>query len=315
MQQLQHVSTFSLSLLLLSVLQPPIISAQDPRPCYFPGGQRANGYVACDDTTTGHSACCQNKNQTACFATGLCYLQNGFYERGACTDQSWQSDACPGPCRDFRNSGQDLLACDDSSDSFCCATGSKPSCCSDTKNYFPFNVGDIAFINGQPVARTRSASGNVTAPAASATPVTVDKAPTGLVVGMAVGIAIPSIIAVAFAAMYFRERRRRRRKRVAPQKLVEEDTHYDGYLAQDASESQGFITQAWPNGASGGNVNAVVPPKDPPSENWELPYQEATRQQQVAAQEPGMPVGELAGEGDRVAGLSELGVPETRRYP
>ncbi|EPS43613.1 hypothetical protein H072_2441 [Dactylellina haptotyla CBS 200.50] len=317
---MQHITTFSLAIALLTVLQSrlPAVSAQDqPRPCYFPNGSPATDYVACNNAATGHSACCRNNNQTACFATGLCYIGRGFIERGACTDQSWQSDSCPGPCRDFGASGQNILACSDVGNSFCCGTGSNPSCCTNRSTYFTFNVGDIAFINGEAVSRSRttplpSAS---TSSNATAVPEVVEKTPTGVIAGLAVGIAIPSLIAAAFAFMYFRERKKARRPHAPGNRTFDETTHYNGYNGghHDPSEREGFMRGVWAPGGNGdGNtLGAVVPPKYIPPER----RQETTQVQPRGAETQGTPVGELPAEGNRIEGLSELGGSDPTRYP
>ncbi|KAK6543458.1 hypothetical protein TWF694_000204 [Orbilia ellipsospora] len=327
---MQRIPIISILFLLIH-----LVSAQSTRPCYFPSGDPATDYVACDDSTTGHSACCRNSNQTACFATGLCYLQNGFIERGACTDQSWQSDNCPGPCRDFGSSGQDLLACDDSTGSFCCGTGSNPSCCSNSSTYFTFNIGDIAFINGAAVARTRTSStprpsgtrgngngngnGNSTA---SSMPEVVDKTSSGVIVGLAVGIAIPSIVAIGFATLYFRERKRagKYKKSANAERIFAENTQYNGYTSNDHGESEGFMRDAYAPGGNGIGA-AVIPPKYVPPER-RAPAPQVQHQHQPHQQQPSTyqeveeapaqttPVGELpAG----LEGLSELGGAD-RRY-
>ncbi|KAK6357996.1 hypothetical protein TWF730_007350 [Orbilia blumenaviensis] len=345
---MQRITIFSIALLLLSILQSPLVSAQDPdpRPCFFPGGDRAPGYVACNNAATGHSACCRNNNQTTCFSTGLCYLDRGFYERGACTDQSWQSDSCPGPCRDFRNSGQNILACSDTTGSFCCGTGSNPSCCQNRSNFFTFEVGQIAFINGEPVSRTRTA-GPATATGTStnsptAEPQIVERTLTSVIAGMGAGIGVASIIAIVFAIMYFRERKKFRKASGADMKyenspnsgnsrMYDEPDHYGHYSRHhDAGEREGFMSPrgAWAPGGDGGNagsprMGAIIPPKYvPPERRGEaieppqppLPPQPPHAPQTVdGGQLQGTPIGELPGHGTNIEGLSELAETE-RRY-
>ncbi|KAF3098636.1 hypothetical protein TWF569_009843 [Orbilia oligospora] len=343
---MQRITTFSIALLLLSISS--LLSAQDPdpRPCFFPNGSRAPGYVACNTAATGHSACCRNNNQTTCFSTGLCYLDRGFYERGACTDQSWQSDSCPGPCRDFRNSGQNILACADTTGSFCCGTGSNPSCCSNRDNYFTFEVGQIAFINGEPVSRTRTAgpamaTGTSTNPATATTePQIIERTQTGVIAGMAAGIGVASVIAIAFAIMYFRERKKLRKAGAAGVKyessgnggngrVYDEQDHYGRH---DAGEREGFMSPrgAWAPGGSGGadspRMAAVIPPKYvPPERRGESTVLPQPPQPPQPPQQPlqtvdggqlqGTPLGELPGQGNSIEGLSELaGTESTRRY-
>ncbi|RVD85385.1 uncharacterized protein DFL_003709 [Arthrobotrys flagrans] len=339
---MQRITTFSIALLLLSLSS--LVSAQDPdpRPCFFPGGSRAPGYVACNNAATGHSACCRNNNQTTCFSTGLCYLERGFYERGACTDQSWQSDSCPGPCRDFRNSGQNILACSDTTSSFCCGTGSNPSCCQNRDNFFTFEVGQIAFINGEPVSRTRTA-GPATAtgtstnsPTATTEPQIIERTLTGVIAGMAAGIGVASAIAIVFAIMYFRERKKSRKAMGGGMKyessgnsgndrMYDEHDDYGHYAGRhDAGEREGFMSPrgAWAPSGDGGNADsprmaaAVIPPKYVPPERRGEPIVQPQQPQQTmdGGQLQGTPVGELPGQGNSIEGLSELAGTESRRY-
>ncbi|KAF3937770.1 hypothetical protein ABW19_dt0204723 [Dactylella cylindrospora] len=338
---MQHITTLSLSLLLLGILQGA--TSQEPRACYFPNGRVAEGYVACEDNATGHSACCQNSNQTTCFATGLCYLDSGFYERGACTDQAWRSDACPGPCRDFENSGQNILACSDSSSSFCCATGGDPSCCQDDTKYFTFDIGQIAFINGSPVSRTRSpttsstqppTTTSTTPPSSTAEPEIIEKTLTGALAGMGAGIAVASVTAVVFAFLYFRERRKSKKR--GGMLYSENDSGHDGspstqmhnvqghsqfaglgiggdHDGRDAGEREGFMSGRWGNNNDAHGLAPIPPKYVPPERRAEVLAQNQVQQQVRSPQElqqPREPVGELPTENNRLEGLSELGGSE-----
>ena len=70
--------------------------------CYFPNGDVSPADVACESDAT-ESFCCFNDQ--ACLSNKLCLVnvnetdpQNYIYARGTCTDQNWQSDACPQFC-------------------------------------------------------------------------------------------------------------------------------------------------------------------------------------------------------------------------
>lgn len=68
--------------------------------CYFPNGTMDNNYVACD-TNAPNSACCASTDE--CLTNGLCRPVNSTgeandYWRDLCTDQTWESDACPKFC-------------------------------------------------------------------------------------------------------------------------------------------------------------------------------------------------------------------------
>lgn len=60
--------------------------------CYFPDGETATGNYACNPSAET-SVCCGTNS--ACLSNGLCLANGVELIRGACTDQSWLSDACP----------------------------------------------------------------------------------------------------------------------------------------------------------------------------------------------------------------------------
>lgn len=68
--------------------------------CYWPnGGGEAQDFTRCD-TGSGQSACCASSHY--CFSNGLCLDPNQMTTyRGACTDESWDSAACPKYCLTF----------------------------------------------------------------------------------------------------------------------------------------------------------------------------------------------------------------------
>lgn len=87
------MSILTLRLLLLAPLI-HIIHAK----CYFPNGETSYADVACDSSATDSFCCFSNQ---ACLSNKLCYdIGNRTYARGTCTDQTWQSSACPNFCND-----------------------------------------------------------------------------------------------------------------------------------------------------------------------------------------------------------------------
>lgn len=63
--------------------------------CYFPNQEIAIDNYACV-LSSSNSACCGIGN--VCLDNGLCAPGNGEIIRGACTDQTWRSAACPQYC-------------------------------------------------------------------------------------------------------------------------------------------------------------------------------------------------------------------------
>ena len=87
-------------ILVCAVSIPVVLGATAAKKCYYPGGTEATDRTPCNGTAEV-SHCC--KNGEHCLTNGLCVIdateQNGVeYLRGACTDSSFQSDACPTVC-------------------------------------------------------------------------------------------------------------------------------------------------------------------------------------------------------------------------
>src|SRR5579862_5078379 len=70
--------------------------------CYFPDHNTVapSGYGPCNSTADGEFSACCDLGNSACSTTGYCYGSAGYMYRGACTDKTWNSPACPGTCSD-----------------------------------------------------------------------------------------------------------------------------------------------------------------------------------------------------------------------
>ena len=78
--------------------------------CFFPdqtttGAQTDPQFVPCDPSAPA-SACCAVGE--SCLESGYCYSGNGQLYRGACTDKTWNDDACPHECNQSPTS---MFAC------------------------------------------------------------------------------------------------------------------------------------------------------------------------------------------------------------
>lgn len=71
--------------------------------CYWPDESVVSDswhYTPCSSTANGvDSACCDEND--VCSSTGFCLGRGGYMYRGACTDSSWNAEAC---CQECRNS-------------------------------------------------------------------------------------------------------------------------------------------------------------------------------------------------------------------
>ena len=72
--------------------------------CYWPNEDAVSdrwGYVLCNSTANAvHSTCCAGGD--LCTLEGYCFGHEGYMYRGACTDSSWEAQACCSSCRGRR---------------------------------------------------------------------------------------------------------------------------------------------------------------------------------------------------------------------
>ncbi|KAK6500525.1 hypothetical protein TWF481_010868 [Arthrobotrys musiformis] len=240
-----------LPLLLSITVLPYLITAQ--RACYFPDGTRASDHMACspeaEEDEDTHSACCSVVDNVACLSSKLCINQNGFVYRGSCTDRTWTDKSCPSAyCTYFSSSGMNILPCNDVTRMWCCAEGGSIPCCqNENKTQFSLNPGTVTYVASTvslPVTSSTSSAETTTTsdaatttssePSATAEPqVTTTAIPTGTAVGMGIGIALPTVLAIVFAALWWIERAKRKRfdEPIIPPPHFTSDYHQQSYGA------------------------------------------------------------------------------------
>ena len=68
--------------------------------CYFLNGAPSLNSYRCDNSTAGHSTCCQAG--AVCYSNGVCKVMNeGIqdWQRVGCTDPTWKDPACLDQCQ------------------------------------------------------------------------------------------------------------------------------------------------------------------------------------------------------------------------
>jgi hypothetical protein len=201
--------------------------------CFYPNEGRAEGDYACN-LTAEVSFCC---------AVGYSCLDNKIctgsgddiqpYNRGSCTDQTWNSPACPQFCQDFSpDGGSWLVNCNRWADDkgVCCydVYASEPlGCCTNSSaEVFMLDGSATAFHSISSGAATQNrivpSSTITTTPTPSSTASSVSspspipdasrpsKLSTAAYVGIAIGIAVG--LALLWAAIYLLRKRRRSRQ-------------------------------------------------------------------------------------------------------
>ncbi|KAI9730704.1 MAG: hypothetical protein M1834_005673 [Cirrosporium novae-zelandiae] len=137
--------------------------------CYFPDGTESSTDVACDSGVTD-SFCCY-KGQ-ACLSTKICLTNPDdavpVYARGTCTDQNWESSACPNFCLDTQSgSGNPMYSCNTTADEFCCNDGCS---CKTYAGYEIVSYSTDAYtltIIGEDFTQTHTSSASTTSSAAT----------------------------------------------------------------------------------------------------------------------------------------------------
>jgi hypothetical protein len=75
--------------------------------CYYPDGSTAQSDFACN-LTAEHSFCCAVGYN--CLENKICVaVGESTWNRGSCTDKSWNSPECPRFCMDFRQNGGSFI--------------------------------------------------------------------------------------------------------------------------------------------------------------------------------------------------------------
>ncbi|KAK3068754.1 hypothetical protein LTR53_013417 [Teratosphaeriaceae sp. CCFEE 6253] len=205
-------------LTLIAALAPLLLlraRAQDA-PCYWPDHSPALNQTPCH-ALAAVSWCCFATD--ACLSNGLCLQQSAVWTnrvgRGACTDSTWSSAACPQYCADVTPDGSTtvFLAYDTPSGAFCCGENYdavSSECAIATKGSrqpFDISAGEVVYNRSdgalllpnpantaQPTAAVVASLATITVTTtatASAAAGTAKSTSTGLVTQVAAGVAVP----------------------------------------------------------------------------------------------------------------------------
>jgi hypothetical protein len=123
--------------------------------CFYPDGSQAQSDYACN-LTAEHSFCCAIGYN--CLDNKICVAEGySDWNRGSCTDKTWNSPDCPRFCMDFSSSGGSWLV----------NCGEKDVCCYDTLAEFPNDCcsanltgqNPVSMLPGEPTPFTLITSG------------------------------------------------------------------------------------------------------------------------------------------------------------
>ncbi|ESZ91050.1 hypothetical protein SBOR_8569 [Sclerotinia borealis F-4128] len=239
-----------------------------PTTCYVIDG--THNYKAgyrCDNSTTGHSSCCQAG--AICFSNGVCQQANGNaqdYLRVGCTDPTWKDPSCLNQCTIYaRGSTAGIRFCNGaitSTTEYCCDPGGNGvgsfACCKNDTNIF--NISPVATVLAQvplnyvssstsststssaSTSTTTSASNTITTSSASETSTTILSSPTSTstphTAAIGVGVGIPcGILALGLLGYFFWRRKRAQKIDHVPK------NHEAGYPATEGGyDTQGEYT-------------------------------------------------------------------------
>ncbi|EME41182.1 hypothetical protein DOTSEDRAFT_55080 [Dothistroma septosporum NZE10] len=289
MPQRLHSLLFAALVLLSSV---PTIQAATGAQCFFPDGSKAANYTACNAAST-ESACC--KTDEACLSNGYCFQQTSYsnrISRGACTDSSFGSTACPQRCADVATAvALTIFEAYDTADVphgnglFCCVSGynvTSQQCMTESDGTFaPFSLPAGTVVIDRSNGATLPENFNSTDAAASVVTATVTASATAApeksnTAAVAAGVAVPLgvllVAALAGCFLLWRNLGKARRELAAfghggsaqvcddPQKsaYVNEKPYsgsYGGY--QSVARQESPLQEA-----GGGHMQAVEAPTD-----------------------------------------------------
>ncbi|KAH0558911.1 hypothetical protein GP486_004460 [Trichoglossum hirsutum] len=234
--------------LFLLVLSVPLLATADPQ-CYYPNGLVAldYAYVPCQGTT--FSSCCIPSEGDVCLSNGLCYYSKGQYPfRGACTDKTWTSDACPKYCISTNPKvWQALTSC--GGDQYCCPTSSSSpgTCCTNSTGVFTVEPGFVnndfgqvgISVPGTATATSKSSSTTSSTSSSStfttsptSTPAPSSKSNTkAIAIGVSIGVSLLAISVAVLACLCYR-RFNKKRSGTALLQEKQQQMSYPSYPSQ-----------------------------------------------------------------------------------
>ncbi|KAH6680832.1 hypothetical protein B0J14DRAFT_273823 [Halenospora varia] len=231
-------STYSCLLFLPFLLVPAFAQT-----CYTPDGSFLPGTFRCDNSTSGHSTCCELG--TKCWSNNVCEkLDKGITDwvRMGCTDPTFKDPACLNQCLDLPKISVGIRPCDGiSGTKYCCDyvanDAGNLSCCAATTGIFslpsatikatiPLSQVSSTSRKSTSTSVTTSGTGTTTSATGVATPATTTSASpastsalvvvsdsslsTGAKAGLGVGVGLGAVLAVVgIGALYMAKRKRR----------------------------------------------------------------------------------------------------------
>ncbi|KAK4619760.1 hypothetical protein CLAFUW4_11038 [Fulvia fulva] len=254
--------------------------------CYFPDGTEAANYTSCNAAAT-QSSCCRPTE--ACLSNGYCFQQTGYanrISRGACTDSSFGSTACPARCRDVaQNVALTIFQAADTADSsqgnglFCCLNGynvTSRQCMTEsdgTSAPFSLPAGSVVIdrSNGATLPQnfnSTDAAGSIITVTATAAANATNTPESNNTTAIAAGISVPlGLLLLAALAGCFVLWRNLKKARNQVQGAVHGSV-YDGNVQKGVH----YAAQEKPYDHAYGGYQSVPreasPPAAPPAEVW-----------------------------------------------
>ncbi len=253
-----------ISLLLLLAISLPT-AAGDPPTCYYPNGKVATTDRACN-LTAEHSFCCAPNY--VCLENGICVGDASIpWNRGSCTDKTWQAAECPSFCQTPSDGGTWILQCTDAADNnqICCynANESDPRDCCKAPSLLiqlpgsvdPFNTIDAfeltatrsllssstpSMLSALSAATTTSSLASLSAssssPAQAPSLSPTSSLTTGGKVGIGIGVGLIAGLLILLA--FFLRRRRQKRPAEGKAAVGQLEPHGDARYELEPSEME-----------------------------------------------------------------------------
>ncbi|KAH0538630.1 hypothetical protein FGG08_004767 [Glutinoglossum americanum] len=245
--------------------------------CYYPDGLVPTDYTYVPCVGDGFSSCCIPNEGDVCLSNGLCYYPKGAYPfRGACTDLTWSSDACPKYCISTNPSEwQTLTSC--GGGQYCCRllSDSGGTCCTNSTKVFSVEPGVVINDYGQTgvsvpgtatatpsPSSTSGSTGSSSTSGATPTSTPVPSKNNTKAIAIGVGVGVPLVL-IFFALLVFFWYSHVKKRRAAPALAQEQQQQVPYPQQQPYSPQQPYATYPPQQQATYSPAPAPAPPYHP----------------------------------------------------
>ncbi|KAH8884023.1 hypothetical protein GQ53DRAFT_409436 [Thozetella sp. PMI_491] len=280
------------SLVWLALVSSAAAASTTNNTCYWIDGSVSTDSFRCDNSTTGHTTCCQAG--AVCYSNGVCKVVNSGvqdWQRVGCTDSTWQDPSCLDQCNQYApSSSAGIRPCDgiDKGNHYCCDPGpyiGSFACCNNSTNIFVLGTSIPTILAQMPLSQLSTSTSTSASSTSSSTSSASNSASTtpgssggsdsssggstnmvGVGVGVGLGVGIPVAAAVIGAFWFFS--RRSARKAGNSDGTAYDNTSYGGSPMVGNSMPSGSYAQPGYQQAPGNGWGAPASMHSPGNESF-----------------------------------------------